>query len=73
MNGEGAAPLYKFLKKGQWGILGDDVQWNFAKFLVDKNGQAVDRYYPTTSPLTIEVMPAPANFLIVLTSVNVSC
>ncbi|KAI5655497.1 hypothetical protein M9H77_32684 [Catharanthus roseus] len=46
--------LYKFLKKGKWGILGDDIQWNFAKFLVDKNGQAVDRYYPTTSPLTIE-------------------
>ncbi|KAL3498830.1 hypothetical protein ACH5RR_041562 [Cinchona calisaya] len=54
VNGESAAPLYKFLKKGKWGILGDDVQWNFAKFLVDKNGQAVDRYYPTTSPLTIE-------------------
>lgn len=54
VNGESAAPLYNFLKKGKWGILGDDVQWNFAKFLVDKNGQAVDRYYPTTSPLTIE-------------------
>lgn len=55
MNGENAAPLYKFLKLGKWGIIGDDIQWNFAKFLVDKNGQAVDRYYPTTSPLTIEV------------------
>ncbi|KAI5655501.1 hypothetical protein M9H77_32688 [Catharanthus roseus] len=54
VNGKNAAPLYKFLKKGKWGILGDDIQWNFAKFLVDKNGQAVDRYYPTTSPLTIE-------------------
>lgn len=55
MNGENAAPLYKFLKLGKWGIIGDAIQWNFAKFLVDKNGQAVDRYYPTTSPLTIEV------------------
>ncbi|CAI9094037.1 OLC1v1029681C1 [Oldenlandia corymbosa var. corymbosa] len=54
VNGPGTAPIYKFLKKGKWGILGDDIQWNFAKFLVDKNGQAVDRYYPTTSPLTIE-------------------
>ncbi|THG16520.1 hypothetical protein TEA_010563 [Camellia sinensis var. sinensis] len=54
VNGENAAPLYKFLKLGKWGIIGDDIQWNFAKFLVDKNGQAVDRYYPTTSPLTIE-------------------
>lgn len=55
VNGENTAPLYKFLKSGKWGIIGDDVQWNFAKFLVNKDGQAVDRYYPTTSPLTIEV------------------
>lgn len=54
VNGENTAPLYKFLKSGKWGIIGDDIQWNFAKFLVDKDGQAVDRYYPTTSPLTIE-------------------
>ncbi|XP_016474266.2 putative glutathione peroxidase 8 [Nicotiana tabacum] len=54
VNGENASPLYKFLKSGKWGIFGDDIQWNFAKFLVDKNGQAADRYYPTTSPLTIE-------------------
>lgn len=56
MNGENASPLYKFLKSGKWGIFSDDIQWNFAKFLVDKNGQVVDRYYPTTSPLTIEVI-----------------
>ncbi|XP_022845506.1 probable glutathione peroxidase 8 [Olea europaea var. sylvestris] len=54
VNGDNAAPLYKFLKLGKWGIFGDEIQWNFAKFLVDKNGQAVDRYYPTTSSLTIE-------------------
>uniref|UniRef100_A0A7N2N7S0 Glutathione peroxidase n=1 Tax=Quercus lobata TaxID=97700 RepID=A0A7N2N7S0_QUELO len=54
VNGENTAPVYKFLKSGKWGIIGDDIQWNFAKFLVDKDGQAVDRYYPTTSPLTIE-------------------
>ncbi|CAH1451413.1 unnamed protein product [Lactuca virosa] len=54
VNGDNAAPVYKFLKSGKWGIFGDDIQWNFAKFLVDKNGQPVERYYPTTSPLTIE-------------------
>ncbi|KAK1408286.1 hypothetical protein QVD17_39932 [Tagetes erecta] len=54
VNGEDTAPVYKFLKSGKWGIFGDDIQWNFAKFLVDKNGQPVGRYYPTTSPLTIE-------------------
>jgi hypothetical protein len=40
---------------GKWGIFGDDIQWNFAKFLVNKDGQVVDRYYPTTSPLSLEV------------------
>ncbi|XP_024985581.1 glutathione peroxidase 1-like [Cynara cardunculus var. scolymus] len=54
VNGENSLSLYKFLKSGKWGIFGDDIQWNFAKFLVDKNGQPVQRYYPTTSPLTIE-------------------
>ncbi|CAJ1927880.1 unnamed protein product [Sphenostylis stenocarpa] len=54
VNGRNSAPLYKFLKSGKWGILGDDIQWNFVKFLVDKKGQAVDRYYPTTSPLSLE-------------------
>ncbi|KAK9059289.1 hypothetical protein SSX86_021908 [Deinandra increscens subsp. villosa] len=54
VNGENAAPVYQFLKTGFYGILGGDIQWNFSKFLIDKNGQPVDRYYPTTSPLTIE-------------------
>ncbi|KAK7307857.1 hypothetical protein VNO77_41278 [Canavalia gladiata] len=54
VNGDNSAPLYKFLKSGKWGIFGDDIQWNFAKFLIDKNGQTVGRYYPTTSPLSLE-------------------
>ncbi|XP_055806747.1 probable glutathione peroxidase 8 [Solanum dulcamara] len=54
VNGENTSPFYKFLKSAKWGLLGDNIQWNFAKFLVDKNGQVSDRYYPTTSPLSIE-------------------
>lgn len=54
VNGENSAPLYKFLKQGKWGLFGDDIQWNFVKFLVDKNGHPVARYYPTTSPLSME-------------------
>nr|XP_043628169.1 glutathione peroxidase 1 [Erigeron canadensis] len=54
VNGENSAPVYDFLKSGFYGILGGDIQWNFSKFLVDKEGKPVDRYYPTTSPLTIE-------------------
>uniref|UniRef100_A0A2P2K5V7 Glutathione peroxidase n=2 Tax=Rhizophora mucronata TaxID=61149 RepID=A0A2P2K5V7_RHIMU len=54
VNGEKSSPLYKFLKSGKWGIFSDDIQWNFAKFLVNKDGQVIDRYYPTTSPLSLE-------------------
>ncbi|CAM8909548.1 unnamed protein product [Rhodiola kirilowii] len=54
VNGENAAPIYKFLKSSKGGLLGDGIKWNFAKFLVDKEGKVVDRYAPTTSPLSIE-------------------
>ncbi|RWR91830.1 putative phospholipid hydroperoxide glutathione peroxidase [Cinnamomum micranthum f. kanehirae] len=47
-------PVYKFLKSSKGGLFGDSITWNFAKFLVDKDGHVVDRYAPTTSPLSIE-------------------
>nr|AZL41273.1 glutathione peroxidase [Datisca glomerata] len=54
VNGEKAAPLYKHLKSSKGGLFGDNIKWNFSKFLVDKEGNVVDRYAPTTSPLSIE-------------------
>ncbi|BFG31717.1 hypothetical protein CerSpe_179910 [Prunus speciosa] len=54
VNGDNAAPLYKFLRLGKWGFFDDDIQWNFAKFLVDKEGKVVNRYYPTTLPFSLE-------------------
>ncbi|XP_077223268.1 putative phospholipid hydroperoxide glutathione peroxidase [Tasmannia lanceolata] len=54
VNGSNTAPVYKFLKSSKGGIFGDGIKWNFAKFLVDKDGHVVDRYAPTTSPLSIE-------------------
>ncbi|CAM8946451.1 unnamed protein product [Rhodiola kirilowii] len=54
VNGNDTAPIYKFLKSSKGGFLGDGIKWNFAKFLVDKEGKVVDRYAPTTSPLSIE-------------------
>lgn len=56
MNGATAAPIYKFLKSAKGGLFGDGIKWNFSKFLVDKEGKVVDRYAPTTSPLSIEVI-----------------
>lgn len=41
VNGEDAIPLYKFLKYKQPLGLPDNssIEWNFAKFIVDKEGQ----------------------------------
>lgn len=33
---------------------GNDIKWNFTKFLVDKDGNAVKRYSPTFNPSDIE-------------------
>ncbi|KAK1307541.1 putative phospholipid hydroperoxide glutathione peroxidase [Acorus calamus] len=54
VNGSTAAPIYKYLKSSKGGLFGDSIKWNFSKFLVDKDGHVVDRYAPTTSPLSIE-------------------
>uniref|UniRef100_A0A0D6QRJ9 Glutathione peroxidase n=1 Tax=Araucaria cunninghamii TaxID=56994 RepID=A0A0D6QRJ9_ARACU len=54
VNGSNAAPIYKFLKSSKGGLFGDGIKWNFTKFLVDKDGNVVERYAPTTSPLKIE-------------------
>lgn len=54
VNGENAHPLYKFLKKEKGGILGDEIKWNFTKFLVDKEGNLVARFAPQKTPEDIE-------------------
>ncbi|KAI3691783.1 hypothetical protein L6452_31585 [Arctium lappa] len=54
VNGKTAEPLYDFLKSSKGGLLGDSIKWNFTKFLVDREGKVVDRYAPTTTPLSIE-------------------
>lgn len=54
VNGDQASPLWKYLKHKQGGLLGfDGIKWNFTKFLVDKNGQVVERFAPTTDPMDI--------------------
>ncbi|MDF1875149.1 glutathione peroxidase [Sulfurimonas sp. SAG-AH-194-I05] len=54
VNGKNTHPLYKFLKDEQGGFLGfDSIKWNFTKFLVDKNGNVVDRYASGTKPKDI--------------------
>lgn len=54
VNGEGAHPLYKELKKSQGGLLGNEIKWNFTKFLVDREGRVVDRFAPQKEPRALE-------------------
>lgn len=50
VNGANAHPLYQFLKNEKGGLLIDAIKWNFTKFLVDRKGNVVGRYAPTTKP-----------------------
>lgn len=51
VNGEQAHPFYQWLKKEKPGLLGlENVKWNFTKFLIDRDGQVVARFAPTTKP-----------------------
>jgi len=57
VNGNGAHPLYQYLKNAKSGLLGSSIKWNFTKFLVDRAGQVVARHAPTARPegLTKEI------------------
>ncbi|MED4015497.1 glutathione peroxidase [Sutcliffiella cohnii] len=54
VNGDNEEPLFTFLKTKKKGLLTKNIKWNFTKFLVDENGQVVERYAPTTEPANIE-------------------
>jgi glutathione peroxidase len=51
VNGAGADPLFARLKVAAPGLLGSKaIKWNFTKFLVNREGEVVRRYAPTTKP-----------------------
>lgn len=49
VNGSHAHPLYRWLRAQR----GGDIEWNFTKFLVDAQGNVVQRFGPQTTPETI--------------------
>jgi len=54
VNGDGTAPVYKFLKSAKPGLLGSEaIKWNFTKFLVDRGGKVVARFAPNDTPESI--------------------
>mgnify|MGYP000070458670 FL=1 len=51
VNGDSAAPIYQFLKKDNPSESGsDDIEWNFTKFLVSRDGEIIMRFGPKTEP-----------------------
>jgi glutathione peroxidase len=51
VNGPTAHPLYAYLRKAAPGIFGTtEVKWNFTKFLVDRNGEVVNRFGSDVKP-----------------------
>ncbi|NDL68412.1 glutathione peroxidase [Anaerotalea alkaliphila] len=49
-----AGAFKKVLQSISHTVLGDDIKWNFTKFLVDREGNVVDRFAPTWKPEDIE-------------------
>ena len=57
VNGENAAPLYKYLtSKEENPKFGGKITWNFEKFLFNRDGQLVARFSPRTKPDAREVI-----------------
>lgn len=54
VNGDGEEPLYTFLKSQKKGVMGNNIKWNFTKFLVDRDGNVIERFAPTVTPEKLE-------------------
>ncbi len=50
VNGKNEEPLYTWLKEQKGGSFGKNIKWNFTKFLIDREGNVVERYAPATTP-----------------------
>jgi len=54
VNGKNADPLYQWLKAETPGSNNADIEWNFAKFLVGRDGEPIKRYSSQLDPMQIE-------------------
>ena len=59
VKGSDKAPLYRFLTdKNANPTTGGEINWNFTKFLVDRNGKVLQRFEPAVEPNSKEVLSA---------------
>ncbi|HKJ56740.1 MAG TPA: glutathione peroxidase [Nitriliruptoraceae bacterium] len=50
VNGKDAHPAFAWLRDETGGLLGSAIKWNFTKFLVDRDGNVIDRFGSRTTP-----------------------
>src|ERR1700728_1463121 len=58
VKGDDQAPLYAYLTKQTGPGITGDIKWNFTKFLVDKDGNVVQRFEPAVTPDSKELTSA---------------
>ncbi|MCJ7842548.1 glutathione peroxidase [Lederbergia sp. NSJ-179] len=54
VKGEHAHPLFVYLTQEAKGMITKQIKWNFTKFLIDKNGEVLDRFAPQTKPESLD-------------------
>ena len=55
VNGNDAHPIFKFIKEQKKGFMGtESIKWNFSKFLLNRNGEVINRYGSLDVPENLE-------------------
>ena len=54
VNGKEADPLFLWLKDQKSGPLGKRIEWNFAKFLIGRDGRVLERFSSKTAPQNLQ-------------------
>jgi glutathione peroxidase len=58
VKGDDQTPLYQYLTKQTGPSIAGEIKWNFTKFLVDRNGNVVQRFESAVTPDSKDVVAA---------------
>nr|BAA83594.1 glutathione peroxidase [Chlamydomonas sp. W80] len=62
VNGDNTHPVYQFLKSEKKQLFMERIKWNFEKFLINKQGEVVERFSSAGDPMR-NIAPAVAKLL----------
>lgn len=54
VNGADSHPLFTYLRNALPGLFGNNIKWNFTKFLIGRDGKPIARFAPITKPNKLE-------------------